>query len=180
MAKRKGSGSGSLPEPDFLTVARVLRPWGVRGDVKIELLASHPDDLMGAKQVYLGEARTPFDVQSVRAHGGALLLKLAGCETPEQADAFRNQTIAIARADAAPLRANQYFHHQILGLNVFTVEGEPLGQIVEIIETGANDVYVVHGSRGEVLLPARAEIIRHIDLDAGQMTIALLPGLLPE
>jgi 16S rRNA processing protein RimM len=78
-----------------------------------------------------------------------------------------------------PLEAGQFYEHQIIGLNVVTTEGEPLGQVVQVLATGANDVYVVQGLRGEVLLPARVEVVRAIDLDAGTMTVALLPGLLP-
>jgi len=180
MAKSKGSGSGRRPEPEFLTIARILRPWGVRGEMKLERLSSHPEDLSTGRRVYLGDESRPFDVQGVRAQRGSLIVKLAGCDTPEQADALRGLTVSIARRDASPLRPNQYYHQQMIGLNVVTHDGDVLGRIVEIVETGANDVYVVHGPRGEVLLPARVEVIKQIDLDAGQMIVSLLPGLLPE
>lgn len=180
MERHKGSGDKSQPEPAFLDVARVLRPWGIRGDLKVELLASDAESLAHARQVYLGAPRRPFKVESVRSHSGSILLKLAGCDTPEAAEAFRGLAVSIARADALPLRPNQYYHHQIIGLSVVTLDGEALGQVTEIVETGANDVYVVNGARGEILLPARAEVVRQIDLDAGQMLVALLPGLLPE
>jgi 16S rRNA processing protein RimM len=180
MAKRIGSGGKPQPEPDFLNVARVVRPWGVRGDVKIELLISDAENLTRARQVYIGEPPRAVKVQRVHLHGGSILLKLAGYDTPEQAEALRDQVVSIPRADAIPLRANQYYHHQILGLSVVTAAGEALGQIVEIVETGANDVYVVKGPRGEVLLPARVEVVKRVDLETRQMTVELLPGLLPD
>ena len=180
MERRKGSGGSLQPEPAFLDVARVLRPWGVRGDMRVELLTSDAESLARARQVFLGAPRRAFAVESVRFHSGSILLKLAGCDTPEEAEAFRGLAISIARADALPLRPNQYYHHQIIGLSVVTLDGEELGQVTEIVETGANDVYVVGGPRGEILLPARAEVVKQIDLDAGRMLVALLPGLLPE
>ena len=164
----------------FLNLARVLRPWGVRGDMKVELLVSSADDLVRAKRVYVGERRRPFDVQSVRFHSGSILIKLAGCESPEEAEAFRDEIFSIARSEAAPLRPNQFYHHQLFGLTALTVEGEILGRVTEIIEAPAHDVYVVTGPRGEILVPARAEFVKRIDLEAGQMTVTLLPGLLPE
>lgn len=178
MTKSQGSGSVKQPEPEFLIVARVLRAWGVRGEMKVELLISSPDDLARAERVYLGDERRPFGVQGTRLHRRSLMLKLAGIDTPEQVDALRGQVIRIGNVATAPLRPNQYYQHQILGLEVVTVDGEVLGKITEILETGANDVYVARGPRGEVLLPARVEVIRQVDLEAGRMIVALLPGLI--
>jgi 16S rRNA processing protein RimM len=180
MAKTKGSGANAQPEPEFLEIARVLRPWGIRGEMKVELLTANLDDLAGAKRVYLGAERTPFEVRGVRLQGRAPMLKLAGCDTPEQVDALRGLAIHIPRSQAAPLRPRQYYHYQIVGLHVFTVDGEALGDVVEIVETGAHDVYVVHGSRGDVLVPARVEFVKQVDLNAGRMIVALLPGMLPD
>lgn len=180
MTTAQGSGSDRRPEPPFLDVARVLRPWGVRGDVKVEVLTSNPDDLIEAKQVYLGDDAQPVRLERARLHSGVLLIKLAGCDTPEAAEALRGQIVRIAHKDATPLRPNQYYHSQILGLEVVTADGEVLGKVVEIVETGANDVYAVSGPRGEVLIPARHEFITRIDLDAGRMIVSLLPGMSPE
>jgi len=166
------------PEPDFLEVGRVLKPWGVRGELKIEVLTSHPEDLSPGQQILIGDAPRSFEVQSTHAKGDALILKIAGCDTPEQAEALRGQVIRIARGRATPLQPNEYYHRQIIGLTVVTLDGDELGELVDIIETGANDVYVVRGPRGEVLLPARVEVIREIDLDTGRMRVSLLPGLL--
>jgi 16S rRNA processing protein RimM len=179
MAKKKGSGSRRRPEPEFLNVARVLRPWGVRGEMKVELLSSHAEDFAPGQRVYASEDRS-FEVLSARAQRGRWIIKLAGYDTPEQAEALRDVVLRIPRQAAAPLRPNEYYHEQIIGLSVVTVDGETLGQVTEILATGANDVYVVTGSRGEVLLPARAEVVRSVDLAAGRMIVSLLPGLLPE
>lgn len=180
MATGEGSGSPRRPEPEFLEIGRVLRPWGVRGEVKIAVLTSHTEEVKRARRVYLGEEARPFDVQRVRSQRGTMLLKLAGCDSPEQADMLRGLPVSIALRDASPLRPSQYYHHQIIGLRVVTPDGDNLGQIVEILETGANDVYVARGPRGEILLPARAEVVKHVDLEAGQMVVSLLPGLLPD
>ena len=156
----------------------MLRPWGVRGEVKVELLSSNAEALAAGRPVYVGDETRPRDVQSMRVQGRSLVVKLQGSDTPEQAEELRDQILRIAFVVAAPLQPNQYYHYQIIGLSVVTLEGEELGRITEIIETGANDVYVAQGPRGEVLLPARIEIVKQIDLDAGRMVVAPPPGLL--
>jgi 16S rRNA processing protein RimM len=175
----RGSGRQRVPEPRFLAIARVVKPWGVRGQIKLEVLTGFPDQLDRLKRVYLGPHAAPHDVAGFQWHSGELLLQLAGVRDRNAAELLRGQLVQIERHDAVPLQPGEYYEHQIVGLNVVTAEGEPLGQIVEVIATGANDVYVVHGPRGEILLPARVEVVREIDLGAATMTVSLLPGLLP-
>jgi 16S rRNA processing protein RimM len=158
----------------------VLKPWGVRGELKLEVLTSFPEKLGRLSHVYLGSKAVPHDVAHFHWHSGELLLLLADVRDRNAAEALRGQLVQIAREDAMPLEEGQFYEHQIIGLSVVTTEGEPLGQVVQVLVTGANDVYVVQGPRGEVLLPARVEVVREIDLDAGTMTVALLPGLLPD
>jgi len=178
MGDDQGSGGSRQPEPALLEAARVLRPWGVHGELKVEIVSSHPEDLSPGRQVFLGEARRRFVICSARAQGANMIIGLQNCDSPEQAEALRDLALYIERDAAAPLRPNEYFHHQIIGLAVLTDDGDDLGRIEEIIETGANDVYVVRGSRGEVLLPARLEVVKRVDLAAGTMHVSLLPGLL--
>ena len=176
----RGSGKQHLPEPRFLAVARVVKPWGVRGEVKLEVLTSFPDQLDRLKRVYLGPKAVPHDVARFHWHSGELLLQLTDVLDRSAAERLRDQLVQIASEEAVPLEPGQYYEHQILGLNVVTTEGEPLGQVVEVLATGANDVYVAQGPRGQVLLPARVEVVRAIDLEAGTMTVTLLPGLLSD
>jgi 16S rRNA processing protein RimM len=181
MEKRDRRGSGTrVPEPRYLAIARVLKPWGVRGELKLEVLTGFPDQLGRLKRVYLGDKAVRHDVVRFHWHGDGLLLQLADVRDRDEADTLRGQLVQIAREEAVPLQAGQFYEHQIVGLSVVTADGQALGQVVEILSTGANDVYVVQGPRGELLLPARVEVVSAIDLDAGTMTVSLLPGLMPE
>ena len=173
----RGSGKRRVPEPRFLAIARVIKPWGVRGDLKLQVLTGFPDRLNRLTRVYIGPEAVPYTVSHFRWHSGELLMHLADVRDRNAAEMLRDQLVQIAREDATPLEPGQFYEHQIIGLNVITTDGEPLGQVVEVLATGANDVYVVQGPRGEVLLPARSEVVRAIDLDAGTMTVTLLPGL---
>jgi 16S rRNA processing protein RimM len=176
----RGSGKQRVPEPRFLAIARVVKPWGVHGDLKLEVLTGFPDQVERLKRVYLGSKAVPHDVARFHWHGDELLLQLADVRDRNAAERLRDQLVQIPRGEAVPLKPGEYYEHQILGLYVTTSEGEPLGQVVEVLATGANDVYVVRGPRGEVLLPARIEVVRSIDLEAGRMTVTLLPGLVPD
>ncbi|MBN1890665.1 MAG: 16S rRNA processing protein RimM [Thermoflexales bacterium] len=168
----------AAPEPRFLTVARVGRAWGLRGEFKLQALAERPDELLRLGTLYLGESQTPCQVERFHWHRAELLLKLVGCDDRSQAETLHGQLLRIRLEDAPPLGPNEYYCHQLLGLKVVTLEGEELGTLDAIWETGANDVYVVRGARGEILLPACSEVIRQIDLEHGLVLVHLLPGLL--
>ena len=162
---------------DFLAVGRVLRPHGVRGELLLASLTDFPEHLAEQKVVYLGEPPQPHPLAGVRLHRGQLIIRLADCHERADADAYRDQIVQIEAQSAAPLPPGMYYHHQLVGLAVYTEEGEHLGELVEVLETGANDVYVVKGPQGELLLPVIADVIRAVDLEAHRLTVHLLEGL---
>ena len=166
----------------LLAVGRVVRPHGVRGELLLEVLTEFPLHLAETEVVYVGEAAVPHALRRVRMQRGQqqLIIHLADCLDRNAAEAYRGQLIQIKAEQAAPLPPGRYYHHQILGLDVVTEAGEPLGQVTEILETGANDVYVVKGPAGEeLLLPALRSVILQVDLEARRMTVHLMEGLRP-
>jgi 16S rRNA processing protein RimM len=160
-----------------LAVGRVLRPHGVRGELLLESLTDFPEHLAEVDTVYLGEPAAPHRLVRARVHRGQVILQLADCDDRDCAEAYRGQVVSIEAQAAAPLPPGRYYHHQLIGLSVVSDEGEPLGELAEIIETGANDVYVVVGPAGEVLLPAIDTVILDINLDARRITAHLIEGL---
>lgn len=162
---------------EFLAVGRVLRPHGVRGELLLETLTDFPDHLAEVKTVYLGEAAAAHPLAAARAHRGQLIVRLADCRTREEADAFRGQLVQIKAVAAASLPPGAYYHHQLVGLPVVSDTGEALGALSEVLETGANDVYVVKGPAGDLLLPAIRSVILTIDLAARQITVHIPDGL---
>jgi len=163
--------------PEFLAIGRVLRPHGVRGELLLEALTESPGPLNGVDTVYLGDAAEPHPLAGARMHRGRLLIQLEDCVDREAAEAFRGQLVQIWFGDAAPPPPGSYYYHQIVGLAVVTEEGETLGEVTEILETGSNDVYVVNGPSGEILLPALKSVILKVDLEAKRMTVHLIEGL---
>jgi 16S rRNA processing protein RimM len=160
-----------------LAIGRILRPHGLRGEVRVEIHTDFPERFGVYKKLYIGPEYRRYDLASHRFHGGLVLLKLAGVDDRNAAETLRNQWVWIAASDAIPLREGEYYLHQMLHLDVVTAEGEGLGRVTEVIETGANPVYVVHGRGGEILIPHTDEVIVSVDLDARQITVELIEGL---
>ena len=165
-------------DQQFLVVGEILKPWGFRGEVKIKVITDYPNRLVKHKMVYIGEKARPFQVESAHLHSGYVLMKFAGFETDTSVAKLRGEIVKISAEEAAPLKKNQFYHHQIIGLAVVTQSGEPVGTLAEILETGANDVYLVRTPEGkEVLLPAIKSVIKKIDLASKTITVELIPGL---
>ena len=166
-------------EPKYLVIGEVLKPWGFQGQIKIKILTDFPKHLAKLETIYLGDKARAIQVERARLHSGYALFKLQGIDSEQAAAKLRGEIVRIAIEDAVPLAEGQYYHHQIIGLQVMTAaRGESLGSVEEILETGANDVYLVRRPDGrELLLPATGNVIKKIDLDRGEILVDLLPGL---
>jgi 16S rRNA processing protein RimM len=106
------------------------------------------------------------------------LLHVEACSDREAAEAFRGAEVRLRLEEAAPLPEGRFYRWQVIGLQVVTEEGRALGVVREILETGANDVYIVAPESGrELLLPAITSVVRQIDLEGGKMVVRLMPGL---
>lgn len=175
------AGSPLTGEPVFLAVGRLRRPHGLRGDLVMEVLTDFPERLKSGVTVYVGEAYQPLRIRRCRRHPPVLLLAFDGYSDNEQVGELRNRMVFVRADDCPPLPEGEYYHHQILGMQVITDEGRELGAVVQILETGANDVYIIRPEAGpEILLPAIDDVILEINLALQQMRVHLLPGLLPD
>jgi len=172
--------SGARQPPEYLAVGRVLRPHGLRGDLLLESASDLVGSLGPGSTVYLGEDRAQAVIRSLRAHGRQYLLSLEDSPDRSAAEARREVIVYVRFDQAAPLPEHTYYRWQILGLQVWSDEQQNLGQIVEILETGANDVYLVRSESGEeLLLPAIEPVVLQVDLAGKRMMVHLLPGLRP-
>ena len=165
---------GSHPEcePAFVVVGKLRRAHGLRGEMVMEIHTDFPERLKPQKTVYLGEQKEPFKLRTVRPHDRYLLVSIDGFFDPDAVARFRNTEVFV-RTDTLPdLPEGQYYHHQLIGLQIVTEQGSRLGKLVEILETGSNDVYVISGEEGqEILLPALEGVILAVDLEKKEMRV---------
>ena len=162
----------------YLAIARILAPRGVKGEVRARILTDFPERFAGLSTVYVGESLKAMRILSARVHRNLVFLKFEGYDTVEAAEKLRGQFVRVPASEAYPLPEDHYYWHQVLDLEVWTTGGEYLGRIVDILERPANDVYVVQGDRGEILVPAIEDVVKSIDLKEGKMIIEPIPGLL--
>lgn len=176
-------GSDLSSEPRFLIIGRIRKPHGVRGELKVSVLTDTPKRLTWLETVYISRKENDLEpkqvgVGNVRFQGEDALLMLDGYTSRELAGTLRQHWLMIPIEEAIPLEEGEYYAYQAIGLIVSTVEGDVLGHITQIIETGANDVFVVMGDEGEILLPDIPDVVQEVNIAEQRMIVTLLPGLL--
>ncbi len=166
------------PRPGYTAVARVLRPHALTGELRVEVFSPTARNIQRGRPVYIRGIRRI--VQRARPDRDHWIIKLSGLDTRTDVEDFHGELVEALDADVLRDDNESYFVHELIGLTVLTAEGEELGTLVEVLQPGANDVYVVHGPRGELLIPAIAQVVQAIDLPAQRMVITPLPGMLDE
>lgn len=180
MSSDKGSTSKNARQPpEFLAVGRVVRPHGVRGGLKVAADSGLIYKLEPATEIFLGSDKEAVIVKTLHLHRKEFLLYIEGCSNRDHAEHWRGKVIYIHYSSHDELPDGEFFHWQIVGLKVVTTADEELGEIEDIIETGANDVYLVRDSSGnEIMLPAIESVIQEVDLVNERIIVRLLPGLI--
>lgn len=169
---------------DFLTVGRIGRPHGIRGESRVDVLTDFPElrFARGAELLLGPPGKAPHRrarVVSTRKHLTALLVRFQGVATREAASELTGMEAFVPRQDAAPLPDGSYYIHDLIGLEVVGPDESPIGKVTSFIETGAADVVVVTTAEGrEHLIPLTEQIVKKVEPDRGRMLIQPLPGLL--
>ncbi|MBA7666233.1 Ribosome maturation factor RimM [subsurface metagenome] len=162
--------------PDFVAVGNILAPWGNQGRLKVRVVTDFPKRFSPGSKIYV--KRKPMVITGTSWHQGKAIIKLESINSLADAEKLRGELVEIASNQLEPLPEGRYYHFQLLGLEVWTIQGELLGEINEILTTGSNDVYVVKGAKKEVLIPAVSDVVKSIDLDKGRLVIEAIEGLL--
>ena len=166
----------------YLRVGVITSPHGVRGEVKVYPTTDDAIRFKKLDHVILdlgrGESRE-LKIRQVKFFKNMVILKFDGVDTMNEVEGWRQKDLLITRDQAVPLQEDEFFITDLIGLTVVTDEGDTLGTLTDVMETGANDVYCVKTPEGkELLLPAIHDCILDVDLDEQKMTIHLLPGLI--
>jgi len=169
-------------EPEFLTIAQILRPRGVKGEVVAEIVTDHPERFAAVTRVRLEAPDGTFVESRLERywfHRGQIVLKFEGCETIETASRFRGWWVKIAREEAVPLEEDEYFLFELLGSEVRTESGQRVGIVRDILETAEVPVLVVEGEEAEeVLIPFARAICPVVDSAAKLIIVNPPDGLL--
>ena len=172
----------SSARSDLLLIGTIVMPFGVKGQVKVSSFTNKPDHLRRVKTVFVGLKQLPIPLRRVIQHKpDVLVLTLGGIEDRNAAEALRGSEIFIREEDAAPLEVDEYFLHDLPGLRVETTAGALVGEVKDVLETGANEVLVVKRVEGgEALIPMIHDIVKALDLAAKRIVIEPMAGLLDE
>ena len=172
----------SQPADEMLLIGKIAGPHGVRGDLKVTLISSHPEHIVRQKTLYLGDTFTPYAVSRLQEHKpGLYIVHFNAVTTRDDAEALQGLELFIPASKAAPLEEDEYFIHDLYGMVVQTSAGEELGKVAEVLETGANDVLVARRiGHADVLIPMIRDVIVQIDVASQRITITSLAAIQPE
>lgn len=174
-------GDDIVKADELVSIGRIVGTHGFRGTLKIMPLTDFPQRFKDLHEINLSQGTkvTRHKVLTCSPYKEMLLMKLEGIDDLETARLYRNALLGVEEQDVFALPPGYYYHFQLVGLAVFDVVKGYLGILREVLETGANDVYVIDSETyGEILIPAIKEVILEIDLIAQKMTVKLLEGLL--
>ncbi len=165
---------------EFFVLGKVARPHGLDGVLRIRSWAESEESFSKAGRVILetvrGERRE-FAVASARSHKREVLLELEGIDSIEEAERFRGAKVLVRRS-SLERGSEEYFWHELIGLDVYLNTGRFLGRLQQILPTGGTDVFIVRGGGKEIMVPAAREVVEEIDLASNRMVIAEMEGLL--
>jgi len=183
-ASRFRQRSTSVPE-GHLAVGRILGAHGLRGEVKIESHTDFDSRFDPGRQLLVGKELLLAEIKSSRPHKGIFLVQFSEISDRFGAEELYNEWLYIPEEAAMELGEDAFWVHDIVGLTVQTESNSQLGEVVDVLFTGANEVYIVRPAPGvnrdrDLLIPALEEVVRSVDIEAGTLTVRLQPGLLEE
>lgn len=156
---------------------------GIRGEVKVFPTTDDAQYFRELKKVYLdtGKEQIPLEIEHVKFFKQFAILKFKGINNINDIEKYKGKSLMIDREDASPLGEDEYYIGDMIGMDVYTDDpAEHFGVLRDVLETGANDVYIIDSNRhGEVLVPAIRQCILRVDTEKNEMHIHLMEGLLP-
>ena len=165
---------------EYFEIGQIVNTSGLKGILKIKPFTDDIKKFSNLKTIYIKTKNglTEFKIEQVRYVKNMVMLKLAGIDTVEEAEKYRNLYIKILRDQEEELEEGSYYVVDILGCKVNTDANQELGKIVDVFQTGSNDVYVVKNELGkQILLPAIGEVIKNVDIPNKKITVKLMEGL---
>lgn len=162
---------------EYLEAGKIVTTHGIRGEVKIMPYTDSPELLAEFDRLFIGKDHEEVFIERSRVFKNTVIAKIEGVDTPEAAEKLRNKVLYMHRDDLE-LDEDTYFIQDLIGLEVRDADTQQVyGKIIDVMQTGANDVYVIKGEDKEYLVPAIADVVVSTDVDGGVMIIRPLDGL---
>ncbi len=163
-------------------IGAITSSHGVKGEVKVFPTTDEPEKFRKLKKVTLRTPRETKDVEieSAKFFKNMVILKIKDVNDRDQADRLKQATLWVGREDAVKLKKNEYYRGDLIGMSVYTEDGELFGELTDVLDTGANDVYAVKRAETgeEVYLPAIKQCILNVEPEENRMTVHIMEGLL--
>lgn len=176
---------GHRDKERLISIGRIIRPFGVRGEVGVEILTDFPDRFMEMESVLLVNEKTgapakPVRIQSARFHKKMVLLKLDVFDTPEDIEPYRGCFLKITADELKELSPDEYYIFDLIGIEVFDLDGVVIGNLTKVFSAGVHDVYEIqHPHSGKVnLIPAKKEFIKEVNIEERRMVVSPIEGLI--
>ncbi len=166
---------------DYFVIGQLINTHGVKGELKATALTDDPQRFKKLKWVYIDKngSLEKFDITGVKFFKQFVILKFKNVDRIEEAEKLKGLYMKIDRANAVKLPKDSFFISDILGMSVYDENNMLLGKLVDVIQTGSNDVYIVKSEEGkEILIPALKSVVREVLIDEGKISVILPKGLL--
>jgi 16S rRNA processing protein RimM len=161
-------------------IGYVLKPHGIKGEVKVECVSPNPDRYKLLKKVFLRKNSTQtYSIDYVRISDRFVFLKFKEINSRDEAENLRNSEVLITRDEVVELKSNEFFIHDLIGCKVVTEQNDYLGDVLDVVQMSSNDVYIIKNKIGkEYLIPAIKDIIKHVDIKKKEIMVHLIDGLI--
>ncbi len=165
----------------YLEIGQIVNTFGIKGMVKVKPFTDDIRRFDRLEKVYIKKQneKKEYQIEEVKYHKEMVLIKFKGIDNIDAANLLKNSYLIVDREKEEPLEEGRYYIVDMLGIDVYTEEGNLLGKLDDIYNTGSNDIYVVKDELGkQVLLPALKEVIKKVDIENKKMVVHLIPGLI--
>lgn len=165
----------------MITVGKIIATHGIKGQLKVFSYSGNIESLQNSGSAFLKGKNgllQEYGIRGVSAHSGGFLLSLDSFNDINQVLPLVGSELCLKRSQLPEPGEDEYYWRDLIGMTVFTDQGQELGKLVDIFETGSNDIYVVRGDEREYLIPAIADVIAQVDIGGNKMVITPLDGLL--
>lgn len=165
---------------DLFRVGVIANTHGIRGEVKVFPTTDDPKRYEWLKEVLLdtGKEKLPLEISRVRFFKNLVIVKFKGIDNINDIEKYKGSDLFVTRENAVPLEEDEYYIADIIGAAVYTEDGEEFGILKDVLETGANLVYVIGHEGKDVLIPAIPDCVKDVDVEGKKIVVHILPGLM--